>query len=254
MALSTGARLGPYEIVAAVGAGGMGEVYRGRDTRLDRIVALKVLAPAAAGGEAAVEFAARFEREARAIAGLQHPNICVLHDVGREGATAYLVMEFLEGETLAARLRRGPLPLPELARIGIEVAAGLERAHRAGIVHRDLKPGNIMLARSATGVQAKLLDFGLAKPRAAAALPPPSFTASLAATALQSPVTQAGAVLGTVQYMSPEQIEGREADARSDIFAFGCVLHEMATGKPAFEGASHLSLAAAIIEKQPAPV
>ncbi|HXR98146.1 MAG TPA: protein kinase [Terriglobales bacterium] len=245
--LIPGTRLGPYEINTLLGEGGMGEVYRARDSRLDRTVAVKVLG---AGVAETPEAQARFEREARAVASLQHPHICVLHDVGVDSGRAYLVMEHLEGETLAARLRRGPLPLAELARAGSEIAAALACAHAAGIVHRDLKPGNIILTASG----AKLLDFGLAKSPGAAAAAPPSFTASLARTALHSPVTMAGTVLGTVQYMSPEQIEGGEADARSDIFAFGCVLHEMATGKAAFEGASHLSLAAAIIEKEPAPI
>jgi len=247
MALAPGTRLGPYEIVAPLGAGGMGEVYRARDSRLDRTVALKVLAP---GLASSAEQQARFEREARAVAALQHPHICVLHDIGREGETQYLVMEHLEGETLAARLGRGRLPLAELTKIGGEIADALEKAHRAGIVHRDLKPANIMLTTGG----AKLLDFGLAKPRAltAAGSAPPSFTATLAATALDSPLTQAGTVMGTVQYMSPEQIQGAPADARSDIFALGCVLYECATGKRAFEGSTSLSVAAAILEKEPA--
>ena len=253
MALPEGTRLGPYEIAAPLGAGGMGEVYRARDTRLDRTVALKVLSPALA---ASPELEARFEREARAIAALQHPHICVLHDLGREGSTAYLVMEYLEGETLSARLRRGPLALSEIIRLGAQIAEALEAAHRAGIVHRDLKPGNVMLTGDGAQAAAKLLDFGLAKPGPVAARPAsaPTFTATLAPTELASPVTQAGVVMGTVQYMSPEQIEGREADARSDVFAFGCVLYEMAAGKPAFEGKSSLSVASAILEKDPPPV
>lgn len=224
MSLAKGTRFGPYEVVAPVGAGGMGEVYRARDTRLDRTVALKILAPALARDP---ELNTRFEREARAIASLQHPNICVLHDLGHEADTAYLVMEFLDGETLADRLRRGPLPLAELVRIGIEVCSGLERAHRAGIVHRDLKPGNIMLTKSG----AKLLDFGLAKPRLSS-----SSIAGNLPTMRETPATQAGALLGTVPYMSPEQLAGAAADARSDVFALGCVLYEMATAKTAFRG------------------
>lgn len=222
--LTQGTRLGPYEITAPLGAGGMGEVYRARDTRLDRTVALKVLS---AKLDASAEVRSRFEREARAIAALQHPNICVLHDVGHEGGAAFLVMEYLEGETLAMRLRRGPLPLGEIITIGGQIASALDRAHRAGIVHRDLKPVNIMLTKSG----AKLLDFGLAKSGTASAL---------AATADDAPTlpaaTQAGQVLGTIPYMAPEQLEGREADARSDIYAFGCVLYEMATGEPAYKG------------------
>jgi Tol biopolymer transport system component len=253
VALPEGTRLGPYEIAAPLGAGGMGEVYRARDTRLDRTVALKILSPALA---ASPELEARFEREARAIAALQHPHICVLFDLGREGATAYLVMEYLEGETLGARLRRGPLPLSEIVRLGAQIAEALDAAHRAGIVHRDLKPANVMLTREGAQSQAKLLDFGLAKPGLASARPAsaPTFTATLAPTELASPATQAGVVMGTVQYMSPEQIEGREVDARSDVFALGCVLYEMAAGKPAFEGKSSLSVASAILEKDPPPV
>jgi len=224
MSIAKGTRFGPYEILAPLGAGGMGEVYRARDTRLERTVALKILAPALARDP---DLNTRFEREARAIASLQHPNICVLHDLGREADTAFLVMEFLEGETLADRLRRGPLPLPELVKIGSEIAAGLERAHRAGIVHRDLKPGNIMLTKSG----AKLLDFGLAKPRFGS-----SSLAGNLPTLRETPATQAGALLGTLPYMSPEQLAGAEADPRSDIFALGCVLYETSTGKTAFSG------------------
>lgn len=221
--LTRGSRLGPYEIVSALGEGGMGEVYRARDSRLDRTVALKVLS---AKLDATPELQARFEREARAIAALQHPNICVLHDLGREGTTSFLVMEYLEGETLAARLRRGPLPLPEVVALGAQIASALDRAHRAGIVHRDLKPANIMLVKSGGQIQAKLLDFGLAKA---------SISSSIVPT-IHEAATQAGAVLGTIPYMAPEQLEGREADVRSDIYAFGCVLYEMATAEPAFKG------------------
>ncbi|MGH9484055.1 MAG: protein kinase domain-containing protein, partial [Terriglobales bacterium] len=224
--LGRGTRLGPYEVESALGAGGMGEVYRARDTRLDRTVALKVLA---AKLDATPELRGRFEREARAIAALQHPNICVLHDLGQEGATAYLVMEYLEGETLAVRVRRGALPLDEVITIGSEIASALERAHRAGIVHRDLKPANVMLTRGG----AKLLDFGLAKANVA-----PGFAQTAAASDAPtlSAMTQAGVVMGTVPYMAPEQLEGREADARTDIYAFGCVLYEMVTGEAAYQG------------------
>ncbi len=219
MALSTGTRLGPYEILAPIGAGGMGEVYRARDTRLDRPVAIKVL-PSHLAEHAALR--RRFEREARTISSLSHPNICTLHDIGHEDGVHYLVMEYLEGETLATRLEKGPLPLDELLRIAIEVTGGLGKAHRHGVIHRDLKPGNIMLTK--TG--AKLLDFGLAKSAAPAAA-----ALSQAATASQ-PITAEGTIVGTFQYMAPEQLEGQEADARTDIFALGAVLYEMATGKP----------------------
>lgn len=229
--LARGARLGPYEIVSALGEGGMGEVYRARDSRLDRTVALKVLS---ARLEATPELQARFEREARAIAAFQHPNICVLHDLGREGSTSYLVMEYLEGETLASRLRHGPLPLPEVIALGTQIASALARAHRAGIVHRDLKPANIMLVKSGGQLQAKLLDFGLAKA---------SISSSIVPTAHEA-ATQAGAVLGTIPYMAPELLEGREADIRSDIYAFGCVLYEMVTAEPAFKGTRPLEPAA----------
>ncbi len=253
MALTSGTKLGPYEIQAPLGAGGMGEVYRARDTRLDRTVAIKVLSSHLSDNP---EVKQRFEREARTISALNHPHICTLYDVGHQDGSDFLVMEYLEGETLARRLHRGPLPLPELLRIAIEVAEGLDKAHRAGIVHRDLKPGNIMLTR--TG--AKLLDFGLAKPAAlsaAASGSAPLVSAAVTMTSPSpqlSPLTTQGAIVGTIQYMSPEQIEGKEADARSDIFAFGAVLYEMATGKPAFQGKSQLSVASAILEKEPEPI
>src|SRR5690349_4015092 len=253
MALVAGTRLGPYEIVAPIGSGGMGDVYRARDTRLDRTVAIKVLNSALV---ASPDLKARFEREARAISQLNHPNICTLHDVGHDGGTDYLVMEFIEGESLADRLRKGPLPTTDVVKIGCEIAEALDRAHRAGIVHRDLKPGNVMLTKAG----AKLLDFGLAKPTAIGAAA--SGAAPLLSTAItltspspqHSPLTQQGALVGTVQYMSPEQIQGIEADARSDIFALGAVLYEMATGKRAFEGKSQISVASAILEKEPDPL
>jgi eukaryotic-like serine/threonine-protein kinase len=253
--LSVGSKLGPYEIVGALGAGGMGEVYRARDSRLGRDVAIKVLNPELVKSP---EIKARFEREARAISALQHPHICVLHDIGSESGTEYLVMEYLEGETLAARLSKGQLPFEQLLKIGIEIADALEKAHRAGIVHRDLKPGNIMLTKAG----AKLLDFGLAKPvsQAAAARQSGStpsasvFAAAVTMTSPASPLTSAGTIVGTMQYMSPEQVQGVEADARSDIFSFGAILYEMATGRRAFDRKSAASVIAAILDSEPQPI
>jgi serine/threonine protein kinase len=252
MGLTTGTKLGPYEIQSPLGAGGMGEVYRAKDTRLDRTVAIKVLPTHLSTNP---EFKQRFEREARTVSSLNHPHICHLYDVGSQDGTDFLVMEFLDGETLADRLRRGALPFPELLKIGIEVAEALEIAHRAGIVHRDLKPGNIMLTKSGT----KLMDFGLAKPASLGAAGSGSAPLLSAARTMSgptpvSPLTTAGSIVGTIQYMSPEQIEGKEADARSDIFAFGAVLYEMAMGKRAFEGKSQISVASAILEKDPEPI
>src|SRR6266851_2012617 len=223
MVLSSGAKLGPYEIVAPLGAGGMGEVYRARDTRLDRSVAIKIL-PAHLSQNA--EAKERFDREARAISSLSHPNICHLYDVGQQDGASYLVMEYLDGETLADRLRKGPLPLEQVLKIGADICEGLVRAHCSGVAHRDLKPSNIMLTK--TG--AKLMDFGLAKP-AAAAIGASSSSASVATTS--QPLTAEGTIVGTFQYMSPEQVEGKEADVRSDIFSLGAVLYEMITGKRA---------------------
>jgi Tol biopolymer transport system component/predicted Ser/Thr protein kinase len=240
--LSPGSRLGPYEIVAPLGAGGMGEVYRAKDTRLGRDVAIKVLSSDLSSSP---ELRQRFEREARTISQLSHPHICALYDVGREGETDFLVMEYLEGETLADRLARAPLPLEQTLRFGIEIADALDKAHRQGIVHRDLKPGNVMLTKS--GV--KLLDFGLAKAMAAE----PS-AAGLTALPTHAALTQEGAILGTFQYMAPEQLEGKEADARTDIFAFGCVLYEMATARKAFSATSQASLIGAILHKNPEPI
>ncbi len=235
-------RLGPYEILALLGAGGMGEVYRARDARLHREVAVKVLPERAAKDPDAL---ARFEREAKTISQLSHPHIGAVFDVGREGATEYLVMELLEGEVLSERLIRGALPLEDVLRFGRQIAQALDAAHRRGIVHRDLKPGNIMLTRS--GV--KLLDFGLA--RLLAPAPPQDVTqAATAASAL----TQDGFLLGTVGYMSPEQAEGKEIDARSDIFALGAVLYEMATGRRAFEGGSRAATLSAVLTGQPPPI
>src|SRR5688572_13105525 len=248
MPLSTGTQLGPYEILSPAGAGGMGEVYRARDTRLGRDVAIKVLPPHLASSP---DLRARLDREAKSISSLQHPNICALFDIGHQDGIDFLVMEFLEGETLADRLKKGPLPTDHLLKIGIEVADALDKAHRQGIVHRDLKPGNVMLTTSG----AKLMDFGLAKPTGLGAAAPsgslPAFTAAMTQSSPASPITVAGTVVGTYQYMSPEQIEGREADARSDIFAFGALLFEMATGRRAFEGKSQLSVASAILERDP---
>src|SRR6266542_3514579 len=242
-------RLGPYEIVSPLGAGGMGEVYKARDTRLERTVAVKVLPSHLS---ASAEVRQRFEREAKTISQLSHPHICALYDVGNQDGLEYLVMEYLEGETLAERLVRGPLPLEQTLRFGIEIADALEKAHRQGIVHRDLKPGNVMLTKS--GV--KLLDFGLAK----VLLPSPAGRAGRGQgltslpTMANAPLTQEGTILGTFQYMSPEQLEGREADARSDIFALGAILYEMATGRKAFSGTSQASLITAIMSSEPAPI
>ena len=243
MALTSGTRLGPYEILAPLGAGGMGEVYRARDTRLDRTVAIKIL-PAQFSADPVHK--QRFEREAKAISSLNHPHICVLHDIGNQDGIQFLVMECVEGETLAKRLEKGPLPLEQMLKYGTQIADALDKAHRTGVVHRDLKPGNVML----TGSGAKLLDFGLAK-----AAPPLAAGETLTAAATRTtPVTQQGTIVGTFQYMSPEQVEGKEVDARSDIFSFGSVLYEMVTGRPAFSGKSQLSVASAILEKEPEPI
>ena len=245
MPLENGTVLGHYEIIAPVGAGGMGEVYKARDPRLNRAVAVKVL-PAHIAERA--DLKQRFEREAQAIASLNHPHICVVHDVGHHDGIDFIGMEYLEGETLADRLARGPIPFDQLLTYGIQIADALDKAHRHGVTHRDLKPGNIMLTKS--GV--KLLDFGLAKVQQ---LTPgsPSIVPTLV-TAASQPLTMQGTILGTLQYMSPEQLEGKEADARSDIFAFGAILYEMATGRRAFEGKSQVSLIAAILEHDPLPV
>ena len=236
MALLPGSRLGPYEIATPLGAGGMGEVYRARDTRLGRDVAIKIL-PAQYAADP--EWRRRLDREARAVSSLSHPHVCPLFDVGHQDGVDFLVMEYLEGETLAARLQRGALPADHVLRYGAEVASALAAAHRQGVVHRDLKPGNVMLTRSG----ARLLDFGLAKPTAAN-VAPIEVTAS-------APITARGTLVGTYPYMSPEQVEGREVDARSDIFSLGAVLYEMATGTRAFDGQTTASLIAAILERQP---
>jgi Tol biopolymer transport system component/tRNA A-37 threonylcarbamoyl transferase component Bud32 len=240
--LSPHTRLGPYEIVSAIGAGGMGEVYKARDTRLDRTVAIKILPEHISAKPQARE---RFEREARAVSSLNHPHICTLHDIGQQDGIDYLVMEYLEGQTLADRLRKGPLPLEQVLQYAIQITEALDAAHRHGVIHRDLKPGNIMLTKS--GV--KLLDFGLAKIRAAEA------AAGITALPTQTtPLTAEGTILGTLQYMAPEQLEGVEADARTDIFAFGAVIYEMATGRKAFAGKNQASLISAIMTAEPAPI
>ena len=225
----------------------MGEVYKARDTRLDRTVAVKILPSHLSDNPEAKQ---RFDREARTISSLNHPNICTLHDVGQTDGVDYLVMEYLEGETLGDRLRKGPLPVEQVLKYGIEICEGLEKAHRSGVVHRDLKPGNIMLTK--TG--AKLMDFGLAKALVASPAATSGLTATLTTPPGSHPLTARGTVVGTFQYMAPEQVEGKEADARSDIFALGAVLYEMATGKRAFEGKTAASAMAAVLERDPAPI
>jgi eukaryotic-like serine/threonine-protein kinase len=256
MPLCAGTKLGPYEIQSALGAGGMGEVYRARDIRLERTVAIKILPEHLADNSEARQ---RFEREARTISSLNHPHICVLHDIGNDDGTAYLVMEFVQGESLEARLQKGPLPLKQALEYGVQICDALDKAHRAGIVHRDLKPGNIMI--SASG--AKLLDFGLAKPavmlvaqgsKNSGNLTPSTPTIAFSTLAAAPAITQHGSIVGTFQYMAPELLQGQEADARSDIFSFGCVLYEMITGKRAFEGKSQISVASAILDREPEPI
>ena len=244
MTLQNGGRLGPYEITGPLGAGGMGEVYRARDTRLNRNVAIKVL-PAALAGDAG--FSARLDREARAISQLNHPNICTLYDVGHDSGTDYLVMELIDGETLADRIGRAPLLLTDVLRFGVQIADALAAAHRVGIVHRDLKPGNVMITKSG----AKLLDFGLAK-----LMEPPSDPAMdpLAATARHDPLTMRGVVVGTVPYMSPEQLQGKVLDPRTDIFSFGTILYEMTTGQRPFPGGSSEVVIAAILSSEPTAI
>ena len=242
MALTIGTRLGPYEILAPAGAGGMGEVYKARDTRLDRTVAVKVLPESIVN---TADLRSRFDREAKAISRLNHPNICTLYDVGHQEGIDFLVMEYLEGETLGHRLTKGPLPIADLFTFAVQIADALDTAHKKGLVHRDLKPTNIMLTKDG----AKLLDFGLAKLQTSSGP-----LASPSAITMTTPVTGEGTILGTLQYMSPEQLEGKDVDGRSDIFSFGAILYEMATGKRAFEGKSQASLIASIIKEQPQPV
>lgn len=241
MPLASGTHLGPYEILSLIGSGGMGEVYRASDRRLNRTVAIKVLP---SRFSESLEMKQRFEREAQAIASLSHPHICPVFDVGQQDGTDYLVMEFLEGQTLAQRLEKGNLPLDEALKIAQEIADALDKAHRHGVIHRDLKPSNVMLTKNG----AKLLDFGLAK------FMPQSQPASVSSLPTNAAMTAQGTILGTLQYMAPEQLEGRDADARSDIFAFGGMLYEAVTGKKAFEGKSHASLIAAIMHVDPPAV
>ncbi len=233
----------PYEIQSPLGAGGMGEVYRARDTRLERDVAVKVL-PANLSADPFLR--QRMEREAKAVSKLSHPHICILHDIGHQDGVDFLVMELVEGETLEHRLIKGPLPLEQTIRFAAQIADALAKAHKRGITHRDLKPSNIMLTKSGT----KLMDFGLAKESGPAPLEAPLTEM----TAEQARLTVEGTIVGTFQYMAPEQLEGKEADAHTDIFALGEVIYEMATGKPTFAGKSRASLIAAILSSEPPPM
>ena len=242
MSLTPGTRLGPYELQALVGAGGMGEVYRARDTRLDRTVAIKVLGGSAEALSRNERLRDRFDREARVVSRLNHSHICTLHDIGREGNVDFLVMEYVDGETLAARLTRGPLPLAQAMKASVDIADALARAHGPGVVHRDLKPANIMLTRS--GV--KLLDFGIAK-----VLAPDDVPAAETVTR-STALTTEGTILGTIGYMAPEQLEGKPLDARTDIFAFGAVMYEMIAGRPPFRADSSAGVMAAILTSTPA--
>lgn len=244
MLLANGTILGPYEVLSPLGAGGMGEVYRARDMRLDRIVALKILPPTLSRNP---DLRTRFEREARAISAIAHPHICALYDIGHVDGTDYLVMEYIEGESLADRIARGPLPLSQVLRYGAEIAQALHTAHRRGVIHRDLKPGNVMITASG----AKLLDFGLAQMAQPAMR---MFSDSSAPATVVNPITAEGTIVGTFQYMSPEQLEGKPVDARSDIFSLGIVLHEMATAQRPFQGSSPVSVMAAILSADPPPV
>ena len=244
MPLTPGTTLGPYQIESPLGAGGMGEVYKARDTRLDRTVAIKVLPEHVAADP---DLKQRFEREARTVAALNHPHICALYDIGSQDGIDFLVMEYLDGETVAQRLEKGALPLDQALKVAIEIADALDKAHRQGIVHRDLKPANIMLTKAG----AKLLDFGLAKLRKPGVVGRETFSA---ATTLSEPLTARGTILGTLPYMAPEQLEGKDTDARSDVFAFGAVVYEMVTGKRVFTGDSQASLIAAILGSQPNPM
>jgi eukaryotic-like serine/threonine-protein kinase len=239
MSLASGTKLGPYEIQSPLGVGGMGEVYRARDVRLARDVAIKILPAHLSRNSDAKR---RFELEAKAISGLNHPNICTLYDVGHQDGLDFIVMEYLAGETLETRLVKGPLSLEQALDYGAQIAHGSDKAHRNGIIHRDLKPANIMLTKSG----AKLLDFGLAKASTQTAV----HTDLTAATAALS-MTHEGVIVGTLRYMSPEQVQGKNLDARSDIFSLGAVLYEMVTGRKAFDGKSQLSAASSILEKNP---
>ncbi|HWC66063.1 MAG TPA: serine/threonine-protein kinase, partial [Thermoanaerobaculia bacterium] len=244
MTLAAGTKLGPYEVISALGAGGMGEVYKARDTRLGRDVAVKVLPEHLSQSP---ESKMRFEREAKAVSQLSHPHICALYDVGNADGVEYLVMELLEGQILSDRLSRGPLPREQVLEYGKQIAEALDAAHRRSLVHRDLKPANVMITRS--GV--KLLDFGLAKAMGSRA---EEAEVTSLPTEEDRPLTERGTILGTFQYMAPEQLEGKPADARTDIFALGCVLYEMATGKKAFSGSSRASLISSIMSSEPAPI
>src|SRR5947208_8563147 len=241
MTLTSGTRLGPYEIQSPLGSGGMGEVYRARDTRLERDVALKVL-PAGLSSDPSLR--QRLEREAKAISKLSHPHICTLHDIGHQDGVDFLVMELVDGETLEHRLIKGPLTPEQTFRFAAQSADALAKAHKLGITHRDLKPSNVMLTKGG----AKLMDFGLAKESG----PAPLATALTEMTMQQAKLTGEGMIVGTFQYMAPEQLEGKEADTRTDIFAMGELIYEMATGKPAFSGKSRASLIAAILTAEPA--
>ncbi|MDF1543835.1 MAG: protein kinase [bacterium] len=243
MALEAGSKLGPYEIISLTGAGGMGEVYKAKDTRLDRTVAIKVLPSHLTASD---QIKQRFEQEAKAISSLNHPNICILHDIGEQDGTAYLVMEFLEGQTLSERILEGPLSNDQMVEYSLQIVDALDKAHKQGLVHRDLKPANVMLTKEG----AKLLDFGLAKLQ----VPSGGFEETSGLTRTSTPLTQQGTILGTIQYMSPEQLEGLEADARSDIFAFGGILFEMVTGQKAFNGKSQASLIASVLKEEPKSV
>src|SRR6516225_5640462 len=243
MALTPGTKLGPYEIQSPLGSGGMGEVYRARDTRLGRDVAVKVL-PANLSSDPALR--QRLEREAKAVSKLSDPHICTLYDVGHHDGVDFLVMELVEGETLEQRLTNGPLRPEQTIRVAAQIADALSKAHQKGVTHRDLKPSNIMLTKSG----AKLMDFGLAKQVG----PAPLASALTAMTMEQTKLTGEATIVGTVQYMAPEQLEGKEVDARTDIFALGTVIYDMATGKPAFAGKSSASLIAAILSSEPAPM
>ena len=245
MNVGTGTRLGPYELLSLLGKGGMGEVYRARDTRLDRTVAIKVLPQHLSSNPQRRQ---RFEREARAVSALSHPHICVLYDVGQQDGIDYLVMEYIEGQSLADRLAKGPLPLDQALTYAVQIADALDKAHRAGIIHRDLKPANIMLTKSG----AKLLDFGLAKLLSADS--EAVFTAQSNLPTERISLTEEGTIVGTFQYMAPEQLEAGTVDARTDIFSFGAVLYEMITGRKAFAGKSHASLIAAILSSEPQPI
>src|SRR5438309_1421327 len=243
MTIFPGTRLGPYEIVSPLGAGGMGEVYRARDTRLERTVAVKVL-PANLTSDPLLR--QRLEREARAVSKLSHPHICTLYDIGHQDGIDFLVMELVEGETLEQKLLKGCLPPEQTIRVAAQVADALGKAHKLGFVHRDLKPANVMLTKGG----AKLMDFGLSKQSGPTSLA----TALTEMTMEQAKLTSEGMLVGTFQYMAPEQLEGKEADARADIFALGELIYEMATGKPAFSGKSRASLIAAILTTDPPPM